>query len=270
MKRFILLPLLFFSACAQPVTQAPKLDPQAVAQERARQEQIAAAERNRSVTTLSDADIKAKVQRVGSQVVPSAKNVCASMTGSAQGCSYPIGVSREGPVNAAADGEKIVVTSAMVSFTGNDEELAMVIAHEYAHNILRHPESAQINTTTGGIAGALVDAFAASQGYDTGGAFGNLGSEYGMYRYSVDFEKEADYVGLYILANAGYDLTKASDFWRKLSAYDPDSIYGGRTHPSNPDRFVAMSRTIEEINAKRASGAPLLPQMREKGRRFGF
>ena len=43
-----------------------------------------------------------------------------------------------GPINAWSDGDNIAVTEAMLEFVHNDDELAFVMAHEFAHNLLHH------------------------------------------------------------------------------------------------------------------------------------
>jgi hypothetical protein len=43
-----------------------------------------------------------------------------------------------GPLNAWSDGDNVAVNTAMIHFTHNDDELAFVVAHEMAHNMLHH------------------------------------------------------------------------------------------------------------------------------------
>lgn len=270
-RLFAILIAGFLSACVAPTTQTPGYDPAEVAREQELQRQMAAGQAKGQVPTISAEEVVARMQRVANRLGPAAEKTCRDMYGTDRPCRFTFVLADKGPVNAWADGSTVTVTPAMVAFTGSDEELAMVLAHEYAHNTLQHPQAMATNTAAGGIAGALVDAIASSRGYDTGNTFSQAGAEYGAYRYSVDFEKEADYVGLYILANAGYDYSKTPEMWRRMTAYDPNGIYGGKTHPSNPDRYIGMNQAIKEINAKKASGAPLLPERKAKKKsRWGF
>ena len=55
-----------------------------------------------------------------------------------RGCGGDLSLSNSGTVNAWADGHHIVITTAMTDFAGSDDEIAFVIAHEMAHNILGH------------------------------------------------------------------------------------------------------------------------------------
>ncbi|MGH8120151.1 MAG: M48 family metalloprotease, partial [Gammaproteobacteria bacterium] len=81
--------------------------------------------------------------------------------------------------------------------------------------------------------------------------------------YSQEFEAEADYVALYIMARAGIPLENSADFWRRISTNDPEAItkYFLATHPSTPERFVAMEDTINEINLKITGNTELMPNI---------
>jgi predicted Zn-dependent protease len=162
-------------------------------------------------------------------------------------------------LNAYADGAKIVITTAMMEFAAKDEELANIIAHEYAHNVMRHIDSKKGNAILGTLAGMAIDAAIGGGG----NAASQLGGNIGAGSYSVDFEKEADYVGLYIFARTGYDPNQAIQFWRKMSQADEMAIDTGVTHPTNPERFVAMKKTIAEINYKQQNGLRLVPEFRK-------
>jgi predicted Zn-dependent protease len=70
---------------------------------------------------------------------------------------------------------------------------------------------------------------------------------------------EADYMGMYLTARAGYDVSNAADIWTRLEATYPGASRGSWTHPSNSDRFEAMNRTAAEIAEKRAAGRDLIP-----------
>lgn len=266
----LVLPLCI-TACVAPTQQTPNLDPNAVARERELQQQIINQQGGKPVmANLSTQEITSRMQNVANRIGPAGQQVCQQMYGNKQNCTFKFQLAKEGPVNAYADGTNIVVTPAMVAFASSEQELAMVVAHEYAHNVLKHPQATGVNAAGGGIAGTLIDALANSQGYDTGGTFGKMGQQYGQFRYSVDFEKEADYVGMYILDRAGYDVSNSPDFWRRMSALNPDGIYGGKSHPGNAERYVAMNQTTAEIAAKKRAGQQPLPERKPKKDGFGF
>jgi predicted Zn-dependent protease len=85
--------------------------------------------------------------------------------------------------------------------------------------------------------------------------------------YSQDFESEADYVGLYVVARAGMPIDNAPRFWRRMgSQVAPGAISHGTTHPPTAQRFVALEAAVAEIKAKQAAGQPLLPNEKSKAK----
>ena len=180
-------------------------------------------------------------------------------------CSYVTSAAKSEVLNAWADGRRITVTTAMMRFAGSDDELAVVVSHELAHNAMRHMDAKKKNATFGAILGGALDVAAATQGVNTGGGFSKSGAEVGASSYSQDFEREADYVGMYILARAGRPYADAPNFWRRMGQESPGSIKYASTHPTSAERFIRLDRTVAEIKAKVAAGAPLLPEAKAPG-----
>jgi len=172
-------------------------------------------------------------------------------------CGYALVLGPGNEVNAYADGKRIIISRGMMMFTRDDLELSFVIAHELAHNVMQHIDAKMTNY----IAGSVLDVIVSTgTGVGTQGTFGRMGAQ----AFSQDFEREADYVGLYILANAGMDIEKAPAFWRRMAALNPGSIASNHaaTHPATPERFVAMEETIREIRTKQKAGLPLRPEQK--------
>ena len=140
----------------------------------------------------------------------------------------------------------------MLRFIEEDKELQMVIAHELAHNIEGHIEKKGNNY----LLGTIVDLAAAGAGVNTRGTFGSLGAQ----MYSQDFEREADYVGMYILANSGIEREGVANFWRRMSVENPRSISYASTHPSSSERWVNIEAVNKEIDKKIRDSEPLLPE----------
>ena len=178
-------------------------------------------------------------------------------------CNYYALLKQDDSVNAFADGEKIHITTGMMRFAETDQELALVIAHELAHNALRHIDKQKQNRLGGAVADGVLSGLAC--------AFGGIcGLQTGMAdaaarAFSQGFEAEADYVGLYMMARAGMEIEGAANFWRRMAVEHPASIESSHTatHPSTPERFVALEKTIEEIKMKQAQGLDLMPDLRE-------
>ena len=172
-------------------------------------------------------------------------------------CSYPVVLGNGDEVNAYADGQQVVVQRGMLRFATNDTELALVVSHEIAHNSMSHIRSKMTNYALGSILDIAAQVLLK---VPTQGLFGNVGAS----AYSKEFEAEADYVGLYIMARAGGDIDNAPQFWRRMAALSPAAIQSSHmsTHPATPERFVALEQTVKEIKAKRAAGKVLTPNLK--------
>lgn len=170
-------------------------------------------------------------------------------------CHYPIVRSRKNDINAHADGERTVIYDGMTRFTKNDEELALIIGHELAHNLRHHISDKTINKSIGQTIGVVLDTLAGFQV----GVFSDLGAKVGRSAFAVEYETEADYVGLYAVARAGYALDGAPELWRRMGTLSHTSITHASSHPPTAERFTALHAAIKEIREKQAAGLPLLP-----------
>lgn len=157
-------------------------------------------------------------------------------------------------VNAMADGRAVYVFQGMMDYARTDDELALILGHELAHNVMGHPDSKK----AGQVLGMLLDlALGLGTGVNTG-----LGAGMGGLAYSQEYEAEADYVGMYFAANAGADLKTAPEIWRRMAADSPGAMSGGATHPGSAERFTALEATRAEIERKKAAGQALVPEMK--------
>ena len=71
---------------------------------------------------------------------------------------------------------------------------------------------------------------------------------------------------MYILAHANYEIEEVPDFWRKMAITHPGNIKTNHsaTHPSTPERFLALEHTVTEIDAKKAAGVEVRPNPKPK------
>ena len=81
--------------------------------------------------------------------------------------------------------------------------------------------------------------------------------------FSPAFEHEADYVGMYMLANAGVNTDGVAHFWRRMAVEHPSAIFVKTSHPTTAERFQALGIATREIAAKKAAAAPLVPNRRQ-------
>lgn len=161
-------------------------------------------------------------------------------------CEFPTLLVRSPDINAAADGNVLAITSGLFELTQSDDEVALILGHELAHNVLRHLELVKSAKPA---QGTLLDAFAKS-------AIGTAVAATINRPFSIQYEKEADYAGLYFMARAGYDIDAAAAFWKRLNeTLKAKSV--AATHPTGPERLRAIEATIAEIKAKQKKNQPL-------------
>lgn len=172
-------------------------------------------------------------------------------------CNYPVLLVNSDDINAFADGQVVGITQGMMRFVEQDQELSLVIAHELAHNTMGHISSQRSNMLLGNI---LDIAVGIVTGISTQGIFGHFANRV----YSQEFEMEADYVGLYIMANAGLETEGAAHFWRRMAIANPSGVQKGfmSSHPSSPERFLAIEEAAKEIQRKLRLELPLQPEMK--------
>ena len=80
--------------------------------------------------------------------------------------------------------------------------------------------------------------------------------------YSKDFEREADYLGMYILINAGIQPDQVYAFWERMNKTKKGSGTFNSTHPSDAERAAAVIAISEEIKNKMKLNQPLMPNQR--------
>ena len=99
---------------------------------------------------------------------------------------------------------------------------------------------------------------AADYGINTQGIFGKTTSSL----FSQELQRDADYVGMYYLANAGIDTTHVAGFWRRMAIEHPSGIKEnhGASHPSTAERWVNLGAAHNEIQSKILNELPLLPE----------
>jgi Zn-dependent protease with chaperone function len=178
------------------------------------------------------------------------------------GCAIPINLETNPDPNAFTDFSKIVIHTGVVRLTRSESDLAVIVGHELAHNTMGHYRKKRMNGLLGAVGGSAIDGGFLLGGISTGGAFSGYLETAGMNAFSVAFELEADYVGSYYAARAGYDISGAEEVWQRLSLENPSSIRKASTHPTTPVRYLQMRKVIAEIAEKKAQNLPLMPKIK--------
>ena len=136
------------------------------------------------------------------------------------GCPTRFQVVTGGGLNASADGRYVQITTRMLAFAANDDELAAVLAHELAHNVLRH---------------------------------------LALKTPSRIAETQADRLSVWLVARAGYDVDAIVPFWTRLGRRTDYGIFSDRSHPGWKKRVAALETSVAEVKAQRAAGVSLVP-----------
>ena len=152
----------------------------------------------------------------------------------ALGCASRFQVVPSARLNALADGRYVQLTSALVAAAADDHELAGLIAHELAHNILRH--RARLNAA--GIDRGLLQHFGRNA------------------RLTRETEREADRFAVYLLVRAGYDPAALIRIWTRVA---PRGGLLAGTHPRWRDRIAAVRAEIAEVDRLRSAGHEIRP-----------
>ena len=138
---------------------------------------------------------------------------------------------------AQSDGETIQIDADFLQ-RYDDDALAVIMAHELAHTVLRH----RVRLDRAGVSKGLL------------AEFGRNG------RLNRRAEDEADVLSVSLLRNAGIDPEIAPRFWRRLGSRLQFALFGGGTHATPKARARAMAAEIARIpsNAPPVYRPPIL------------
>jgi Zn-dependent protease with chaperone function len=157
-------------------------------------------------------------------------------------CAYGIQIEASPALNGRSDGRHVFITSSLADLARNDDELAFFVAHELAHAVLEHH-------TVPDLIG------------ERGAENARITVRRGL---SASSETDADHVGLFLAARAGYDPEAAI---QALTAYGeagsmnrfPQVSLSGARYPSPAARRRALEGTAQEISRRQREGLPLIP-----------
>jgi Zn-dependent protease with chaperone function len=160
-------------------------------------------------------------------------------------------------INAfALPGGPMFINRGLVDAAASEAELAGVMAHELAHVLLRHGTAnaskaqnpwLQLGQIAGAIGGAVV-----------GGAKGEAiaqGSQFGLgtllLKYSREYEKQADLLGVQIMARAGYDPRALGQMFETIERASKSSGGSGpqwmSSHPNPGNRTQYINQEADAL-----------------------
>lgn len=188
-------------------------------------------------------------------------------------CSPPISAHPRQIINATAAPWGLTIYAGLLDRLEDDNVVAFIIGHELGHYIGRHAQKQTLNGVksgyfvwgTGfGILAGVFDTLTAGPLERFAGVENPLGAQASstLLKKSLgtpDFEREADYLGLYLSYRAGFDISNAEFFFEEISTLAPRATYLESTHPPTAERIEGVKFTRKEIQNKAEQNLPLIP-----------
>jgi predicted Zn-dependent protease len=193
------------------------------------------------------------VKRVAARIIEAAKR--SKYAEMAQQFQWEVIVIKDDKtINAfALPGGKIAVYTGISSVARTEAGLAAVLGHEVVHALARHGAE---RMSQGQLANAAMQAAGAAAGASGGGMMSQAamaalgaGAQVGvLLPFSRKHESEADYIGILLAADAGYDPRESVSLWERMGQL---SRGGGpseflSTHPSHETRIDQLKQWMPE------------------------
>ena len=259
--KFFLIILIFLSGCASTTLESdsnvsrhqllilPEFMANSMAVD-AYKEAIRNAEKNNKLNT--DEDLLNRVRKISYKLIDEA----IVFRDDVKEWKWEINVEDNEGVNAyCMPGGKIMVFSGLVEkVNATDDELAAVIGHEIVHALREHGRERMSTALVQQVGIIGFAAYIANKGTrvstDAAVQAVALGTTlFFALPNSREQEREADKMGLELMARAGYNPMAAVSLWRKmneLSEFDMPEFLS--THPSNENRIKDLTEHAKKIN----------------------
>lgn len=215
---------------------------------------------NKVVTGTSDA---AMITRVGQRIAVAAERWLNANghQGYLKDYKWEYNLVNDETVNAwCMPGGKIVFYTGILPIANGETGVAAIMGHEVAHALANHGQQRMSAAyVQQGLAIAGNVAIKDEQSRNAFNQYYGVGSNVlGMLPFSRAHETEADKIGLYLMAIAGYNPDEASELWKRMKVnsggQSPPEFLS--THPSNDSRIANL--------------AALAPKAKEEAAKFGI
>ena len=168
-------------------------------------------------------------------------------------------------INAYAAPGKIILSQRLVSFCLNDDELALVVGHEMAHQVLGHLIRGAAHKELGQMLG---EAVTAASTLSLGRLLDwkhsrvdpnvrKIAGDAVVSVFSQDNEREADIYGAWYAFQAGYDIERGAAVWERMAAVDEKdpflTTYFLASHPAPLERMARLRLVAQYYKAGRAA-----------------
>jgi predicted Zn-dependent protease len=205
--------------------------------------------KNKTMSNGSEVDL---VRRVGNDIrlAVDAYYKAKNKTTDLKGFAWEFNVVDDPTVNAfCMPGGKVIVYTGILKVTQNEDALAVVMGHEIAHALANHGNErmSQGLIAQGGL--TALDVALSQKPTQTRQVFMQAvgaATQVGvMLPFSRKHESEADEIGLYLMAMAGYNPAEAAPFWgrmNKMGGSRPPEFMS--THPDPKKRSEKLQKLI--------------------------
>jgi len=156
-------------------------------------------------------------------------------------------------------GGKIVFYTGILPVAENEAAIAAIMGHEVAHALANHGQQRMsAGMLQQGLAVAGNIAIKDEKSRNMFNQYYGIGSTIGvMLPFSRGHETEADRIGLYLTAMAGYNPDEAANLWRRMG-----QASGGQAPPEFLSTHPATTTRIQNLTA-------LAPTAKAEARKFG-
>lgn len=197
------------------------------------------------------ADAK-RVVNVGTRIKSAAEKYYTSIgrSGDLANYQWEFNLIQDNQINAwCMPGGKVAVYTGILPITKDDTGMAVVLGHEISHALAGHGNErisqAMVAQYGGAILGSTISnaqwASVFQQVYP-------IGSQVALLKYGRNQELEADKMGLYLMAMAGYNPDSAIPFWQRMEAAStgaktPEFL---STHPNPQNRIADIQAALPQ------------------------
>jgi metalloendopeptidase OMA1, mitochondrial len=207
------------------------------------------------------------VKRVAARIIEAAKR--SKYAGMAKQFQWEVTVIKDDKtMNAfALPGGKIAVYTGIFPVAKSEAGLAAVLGHEVTHALARHGGERMSQGELTNAALQVVGAAAGASGMNpvlSQGAMAALGAgaQVGvLLPFSRSHESEADYIGILLAADAGYDPRESVHLWERM-----EQLSGGggpseflSTHPGHETRITQLKKWMPEAMGIYQTHQPVPP-----------
>ena len=202
--------------------------------------------------TLSSNSAQTELVKTVGEKIRKAAEAYYAKTGKSQelqGYKWEYNLVESKDINAwCMPGGKVVVYTGILPITKDADGLAVVMGHEVAHALARHGNERMSQSLIAEAGGMALSVALSQKSQQTQNlfmqAYGAGATVGALLPFSRLQESEADQIGLYLMAMAGYNPDVAGDFWKRM-----EKAAGGSGMPAflstHPDPSKRAEKLVE-------------------------